>query len=70
MKFKEWLLLKENEQRSTAKLGLYPPLMDALGQYPPLYSAGIAADFVTYYYMDKDKKEKLQKFINYKLPRP
>ena len=50
MNFKMWL--NENEQRSTAKLGLYPDAMDALGQYPPLYNTPVAADFITYFSMD------------------
>ena len=36
MRFKNWLL-KENATRTGAKLGLYPTINDALGQYPPLY---------------------------------
>jgi hypothetical protein len=46
--FKQWLF-SEEEQRTTAKLGLYPDIMDAMGQYPPLYSTTFAADFITYY---------------------
>jgi len=34
--------------RTGAKLGLYPPLEDALGQYPPLYGTPRAADLATY----------------------
>jgi hypothetical protein len=46
MKFKEWLL----EGFGTgAKIGLYPPIADALGQYPPLYVAPRASDFITYF---------------------
>lgn len=53
MKFKEWL----NEGYATgAKLGLYPPIADALGQYPPLYATPRAADLITYYYMQYGKK--------------
>jgi len=47
MRFKEWLL-KENATRTGAKLGLYPPISDALGQYPPLYGIPVAADLITY----------------------
>jgi hypothetical protein len=54
MQFKQWL--NENEQRSTSKLGLYPDLMDAMGQYPPLYNTPIAADFITYFDMMYGKK--------------
>lgn len=46
MKFKQWL--NENSQRTGSKLGLYPPLEDALGQYPPLYGIPSAADLITY----------------------
>ena len=46
MRFKEWLL---NDGFATgAKLGLYPPIDDALGQYPPLYGIPRASDLVTY----------------------
>jgi len=31
-----------------AKLGLYPPIEDALGQYPPLYATARAPDVITY----------------------
>lgn len=48
MRFKSFLQLSENSTRTGAKLGLYPPLMDALGQYPPLYSVASAADLITY----------------------
>lgn len=48
MKFKEFIRLTENTTRTGAKLGLYPPLMDSLGQYPPLYSTATAADLITY----------------------
>lgn len=47
MRFKEWLF-KENATRTGAKLGLYPPISDALGQYPPLYGIPVAADLITY----------------------
>lgn len=43
--FKEWL----NESfRTGAKIGLYSPIDDALGQYPPLYGTPKAADLITY----------------------
>lgn len=45
MKFKEWI----NEGFGTGcKLGLYAPLDDALGQYPPLYATARSADLITY----------------------
>lgn len=46
MRFKKWLL--ENDQRTGSKLGLYAPISDALGQYPPLYGTPTAADLITY----------------------
>lgn len=54
MRFKEWLL-REDDKRTGAKLGLYPSLADSLGQYPPLYIASVAADFVTYFDMHYGK---------------
>jgi hypothetical protein len=50
MNFKDWWI-NENSMRTGAKLGLYPPLEDALGQYPPLYGTPAAADLVTYIYI-------------------
>ena len=47
MRFKEWFY-NENSQRTGAKLGLYAPISDALGQYPPLYAMPSAADLITY----------------------
>ena len=47
MNFKQWF--NENFNRTGAKLGLYSPIDDAMGQYPPLYASPIAADFITYY---------------------
>jgi hypothetical protein len=44
--FKQWLL--EDSGRTGAKLGLYPPITDALGQYPPLYAMPSCADLLTY----------------------
>jgi hypothetical protein len=55
MNFKEWLL-REDDMRTGAKIGLYPSLADSLGQYPPLYVAAAAADFITYYDMYYGKK--------------
>ena len=49
MDFKEWLLLTENGDRTGAKIGLYPSIMDILGQYPPLWGIPRAADMITYY---------------------
>jgi hypothetical protein len=48
MRFKKFMELTENSQRTGAKLGLYPNLMDALGQYPPQYGMASAADLITY----------------------
>jgi hypothetical protein len=48
MRFKEFLLMTENSSRTGAKLGLYPPQSDALGQYPPLYGIPSSADLITY----------------------
>lgn len=56
MEFKDWLRLVEDEQRTTCKLGLYPDAMDATGQYPALYNAPHAADFITYYYIQYGQK--------------
>jgi hypothetical protein len=55
MEFKQWLL-QEDDMRSGAKLGLYPSLVDSIGQYPPLYVASVAADFITYYGIEYGKK--------------
>ncbi len=48
MNFKEWLQLTEDSKRTGAKLGLYPDIMDLMGQHPPLYGTPKAADYVTY----------------------
>jgi hypothetical protein len=48
MKFKHFFQITENSARTGSKLGLYPPLVDALGQYPPLYGMATAADLITY----------------------
>lgn len=48
MRFREWLLQLEDYSRTGAKLGLYPPISDALGQYPPLYATPHSADVITY----------------------
>lgn len=45
--FREWLMVEFD--RGRVKLGLYAPMDNALGQYPPLYVAPRAADFITYY---------------------
>lgn len=55
MQFKEWLL-KEDDIRTGAKLGLYPSIYDSLGQYPPLYITPASADFITYFGIQYDKK--------------
>ena len=41
MNFKKWLY-SEN-YRTGAKLGLYPTIEDAIGQFPPLYATARAA---------------------------
>jgi len=56
MRFREWMQLTEDDQRTGCKLGLYPPIYDSLGQYPPLYNTPGCADFITYYYMQFGKK--------------
>ncbi len=48
MTFKDFL---SETFRTGVKLGLYPPLEDALGQYPPLYGTSKAADLITYIYL-------------------
>lgn len=48
MNFKEWLMLVEDTKRSGAKLGLYPDIVDLMGQHPPLYGTPHAADYITY----------------------
>lgn len=80
MNFKEWWI-NENSIRTGAKLGLYPPLEDALGQYPPLYGMPYAADLATYIYIafgDKGvpgknglityDKERVMRTANWTLP--
>jgi len=47
--FKEWLI--KETFRTGAKIGLYAPIEDALGQYPPLYGTPKAADLMTYIYL-------------------
>jgi hypothetical protein len=47
-KFGEWLQLREDNQRTGSKVGLYPPLY-TLSQYPNAYYTPIAADYVTYH---------------------
>ena len=54
LKFKEWLLGEGFE--TGCKLGLYPPLEDALGQYPPLYAMARSADLITYIDMQYGSK--------------
>jgi len=55
MRFKDWLL-SENGNRTGAKIGLYAPIDDALGQYPPLYGTPSAADLITYIDIHYGKK--------------
>jgi hypothetical protein len=54
MRFKEWLL-NEDDFRTGSKLGLYPAIEDAYGQYPPLYGIPKAADLITYSYIQYGK---------------
>lgn len=54
MEFKKWLL-RENDTRTGAKLGLYPSISDSLGQLPPLAITPKSADFITYYGIQYDK---------------
>lgn len=55
MQFRQWLTLHETN-RTGAKLGLYPPISDILGQYPPLYGMPIAADLITYLGIEWEKQ--------------
>jgi len=66
MTFKEFL--NENSQRTGAKLGLYPTIADALGQYPPLYAIPSAADLITYIDIEFGKKgiESKKGIVRYK----
>jgi hypothetical protein len=52
MKFREWLQIQEDNQRTGSKIGLYPPLY-TLSQYPSAYYTPIAADYITYNDMEK-----------------
>jgi hypothetical protein len=45
--FTEWLELREGFSTG-GKLGLYAPIDDALGQYPPLYATARIPDVITY----------------------
>lgn len=51
-RFSQWLELRENNQRTGAKVGLYPPAY-TLGQYPNSYYTSIAADYITYHDIEK-----------------
>lgn len=53
-KFSQWLELSENNSRTGSKVGLYPPAY-TLSQYPNAYYYPIAADYVTYHYIEKKK---------------
>ena len=44
--FREWLA--QEGYSTQGKLGLYPPIDDALGQYPPLYATARIPDVITY----------------------
>ena len=54
MEFKNWISLQEGYD-TYCKLGLYPPIADALGQYPPLYATAKSPDFITYFHIEFDK---------------
>ncbi len=58
MRFKQWF----NEGFNTGcKLGLYAPIDDALGQYPPQYGLARSSDLITYldiYYKGNPPKGK------------
>lgn len=51
MEFKTWL----NENSRGSKIGLYPPIADQLGQYPPLYMTPASADFIYYFGVEYPK---------------
>jgi hypothetical protein len=55
MNFKEWLTIVEDTKRSGAKLGLYPDIVNLMGQHPPLYGMPHAADYITYLYIKYGK---------------
>lgn len=55
MRFRDFLQL-EDYSRTGAKLGLYPTISDALGQYPPLYATPHSADVITYMDIEFGKK--------------
>lgn len=64
MRFKEFF----ESYRTGAKIGLYPPIDDALGQYPPLYATARAADAITYIdiaYNGKEPTSKKKGIIHY-----
>ena len=46
MNFKEWLA--EEGYSTGGKIGLYAPIDDAIGQYPPLYATARIPDVITY----------------------
>lgn len=46
--FTEWLSIREGFSNDRGKLGLYAPIDDALGQYPPLYATARIPDLITY----------------------
>jgi hypothetical protein len=52
MKFSKWLELRENNNRTGCKVGLYPPAY-TLSQYPDAYYLPIAADYITYHDIEK-----------------
>ncbi len=66
MKFRDWLNIEEG-YNTGAKLGLYAPISDALGQYPPLYGISRASDLITYIYLHygKDGLDSKDGFVYY-----
>lgn len=58
MKFSEWLVLREDNNRTGSKVGLYPPAY-TLNQYPDAYYTPIAADYVTYHDIEKKSPSKI-----------
>ena len=50
MEFKQWLILLEKAERTSAKVPLYPPQYHTK-QYTPLYHAPYTADYVTWLHL-------------------
>jgi hypothetical protein len=56
--FREWVQIRENNQRTGSKVGLYPPAY-TLSQYPNAYYTPVAADYITYHDIEKKNPTKL-----------